>query len=230
MGQSSNPSKSRHSRGSLWPWCEADWLWQPSPRRWAVWIFWNVLAGVRTEVVFSVSSLPAGMVIRMKSQLIRTKPWLETKNCQACVTKLRPIMVDDERMWSPATSLNLVKLFVANELFPDVTLYSSLTSIPCSRKCSTGATTVTGSWQVRKQMVGTRLPAASSSRIYPHKQSPRRQQPPRTSCGPLTVITGWSCGPVDLCLEGHSTNTATWQYLWLWRAGSPSRWKHVLLG
>ena len=46
---------------------------------------------VRTEVVSSVSSLPTGIVMGMKFQLIKTRPWPSgNKNWQTCVTTLRP--------------------------------------------------------------------------------------------------------------------------------------------
>ena len=71
----SNPSKIRHSRGSLWSWCETDWILTTKFSKMSslLPVFRNVLAGCRTEVVSSVSSLPTGIVMGMKFQLIETR-------------------------------------------------------------------------------------------------------------------------------------------------------------
>ncbi len=121
---SSNPSKIRHSRGSLWPWCEADWeaTWQPSPPKMSSYfpVFRNVLAGCG-RVVFSVSSLPAGMAWRdKKSQLIRTTlaPWKQELSDVRDLCFDQPMV--DERMWSPACTAKSEWSYSC-ELFPDVT-------------------------------------------------------------------------------------------------------------
>ncbi len=181
--------KIRHSYWRPWPWCEADWLWQPVLEDEQFTSQFSEMAGCGRGV-FSVSSLPTGIVMGMKSQLIRTKPWpFGNKNCQTCVTMTN--VVDDERMWSPACTAKSEWSYSC-ELFPDVTfVHSSFDICPCS-KCSTGATIYASTGGVRQVRADglVRLPILAHHALP--QTSLQKIATPRTSCGAIDCHHWWA--------------------------------------
>ncbi len=92
--------KSGNSRGSLWPWCSFDWLWQTGSSKMSslLPVFRNVLAGCGRESRVLCISLPTWYGNGNEIQLIRTKPCLETKIAGRAWLCFDQPMVDDERM------------------------------------------------------------------------------------------------------------------------------------